>query len=88
MRTGHDWIEMSGKTVPTDGPVDPSLVGSWQMYVFLEQAWKVWELDIAADGTYAFYDDGLFGHSGTFEAQNGTWVARIPNQCLDRWRQL
>lgn len=65
--------QMSGKTVPADGPVDPSLVGLWEMYVFLEQAWKVWELDIAADGTYSFYDDGVFGHSGTFEAQNGTW---------------
>ncbi len=62
-------IEIIGK----DGPVDPALIGQWELYAHIDQQWRRWMLDIAADGTYSFYDNGTFGHSGTFEAKDGNW---------------
>lgn len=65
--------QISGNVVPSDGPLDPSLVGLWEIYVLIAQDWRRWTLAIAADGTYEFHDNDVFGHSGTFEGMNGTW---------------
>jgi len=53
--------------------VDPTLVGEWELYVPNGQSWSRWTLAIAADGTYVFQQDGQFGHSGTFQARDGSW---------------
>ena len=76
---GHDEAqarlhEMSGTVGLSDGPVDGSLVGLWETYVLVGEEWRHWTLDIAANGTYTFQDNDVFGHSGTFEAADGTWV--------------
>jgi hypothetical protein len=65
--------ELNAKPGPALGPVDAALVGTWEMYVPNGQSWWRWTLDIAGDGTYSFAQDGVVGHSGTFEGRDGTW---------------
>jgi TPR repeat protein len=70
--------EMTG----AQGPVDPAVVGLWEIYIPNGQNWWRWTLDIKTDGTYVFEQDGVVGHSGTIEAKDGAW--RLTSQ-TDDW---
>jgi hypothetical protein len=61
--------EMTG----AETPVDRAVVGLWEIYIPNGQNWWRWTLDVAADGSYVFEQDGVFGHSGTIEARDGAW---------------
>ena len=65
--------ELGEALVAVDGPVEGQVVGLWELYIFEANDWKRWTLDIAADGTYVFYQEDVFGHSGTFSAKDGSW---------------
>lgn len=66
-------LELIATERQQEAPVDPGLVGLWEIYIPNGQNWSRWTLDIAANGTYTFAQDGVFGHSGTFQAKDGAW---------------
>ena len=61
-------------------PVDPGLVGSWELYVPVGSGLARLQFDIGADGNYRFWSDhpAVDGHSGSLNAEGGQWSLTSP----------
>lgn len=53
--------------------IDPVLVGNWETYVPFGNGWSLFRLEITGAARYAFFQDGVAGHSGKFETKDGQW---------------
>jgi hypothetical protein len=63
-------------------PVDPGLVGTWEMLVPNEAGAALWVWEVRADGTYFFHAEGpgnIPSHHGTVKASKGKWVLNAAN---------
>jgi hypothetical protein len=61
---------------PSNGLVDPALVGAWSLDFPGGQGMQHWVMEIRADGTYSFTSTGggpMIKHAGSFKALHGAW---------------
>lgn len=64
---------------PKSEPVDPALVGTWELGFTDTQDTLKWVLQIEANGQYSLTTQGpgqIAGHSGDFQGAGGRWSLR------------
>lgn len=65
--------------VATKPPIDPALVGTWEIMVPNDRGVARWIWRVLPDGTYKFHSEGRRpapAHEGTMSAVNGRWSLR------------
>ena len=76
MRIGITALVVAALARAAAPPVDPALVGTWEMVVPNSDGLALWVWDVHADGTYLFHAEGpgnVPSHSGTFQAAQGKY---------------
>jgi hypothetical protein len=64
---------------PMFDPVDPALVGTWEIMVPYRGGQSLWIWQMIGDGTYKFHADpyrSATPHEGIMSAANGRWTLR------------